>query len=220
MSTCKAAVILTVTVFATSARAFAQSSPSQVFVDASIAADRNPVEAVRGPLDNQAFRATVGKAVGHHDWRLEVDVPRWRTSETDHTGPVYCAPDSSCGPGFVPSHLHERFEVRTTSVAFLYAQHLPKIGKMDLALVGGGAVESQVMKYSQQSDILDSAGRVLQHNVYAHDYPVGTVSAVVGADAQVQLSRHLSIVPQVRYHYSPYPPVSIVRPGLAVRWQF
>jgi hypothetical protein len=221
VNSCKTAAILAVVILANSPRVFAQTaSTRRVFVDVAIAADRNPVEDFHGPLANQAFRATVGRTAGHHDWRLEVDIPRWRTSETDRTGPMYCAVESSCGPGYVPSHVHERFELRTTSVAALYAQHLPMLGPIELSLVGGGAVESQLMKYSQQSDVLDSAGRVVSHNAYAHDYPVGAISAVMGVDAQVRLTPRLAVVPQVRYHYWPYPQISIVRPGVAVRWQF
>ena len=221
MNTRKTATILALASLATGPRAFAQTaSTRRAFVDVSIAADRNPVEDFHGPLANQAFRATVGRTSGHHDWRLEVDIPRWRSLDTDHTGPMYCAPESNCGPGYVPSHVHERFEVRTTSVAVLYAQHLPAFGRVELSLVGGGAVESQLTKYSQQSDILDSAGGVVSHNAYAHDYPVGTISGVVGVDAQVRLTPRLAVVPQVRYHYWPYPEVSIVRPGVALRWQF
>ena len=221
MNTCKTATILAVVALANGPRVFAQAaSTPRAFVDFSIAADRNPVEDFHGPLANQAFRATVGRAAGHHDWRLEVDVPRWRTLDTDHTGPMYCAVESSCGPGYVPSHVQEHIEVRTMSVAVLYAQHLPAIGRVGLALVGGGAVESQLMKYSQQTDVLDAAGRVVSHNAYAHDYPVGTVSAVMGFDAQVRLTPRLAVVPQLRYHYCPYPPVSILRPGVGLRWQF
>jgi hypothetical protein len=220
VTSCKTATILAAVILANSPRVFAQtSSTRRAFVDVSIAADRNPVEDFHGPLANQAFRATVGRTAGHHDWRLEVDIPRWRTSETDHTGPMYCAVESSCGPGYVPSHVHERFEVRTMSVAALYAQHLPTFGKLELSLVGGGAVESQTLKYSQQSDVLDSAGRVVSHK-YAHDYPVGAISAVMGVDAQVRLTPRVAVVPQVRYHYFPYPSVAILRPGVALRWQF
>ena len=221
MNSCKTTAILAAVILANSPRMFAQTvSTGRAFVDASIAADRNPVEDFHGPLANQAFRATVGRTAGHHDWRLEVDVPRWRTLDVDRTGPMYCAVESSCGPGYVPSHVHERIEVRTMSVAVLYAQHLPAIGRVEFALVGGGAIESELTKYSQQTEVLDSAGRVVSHNAYAHDYPVGAVSAVMGVDAPVRLTSRLAIVPQLRYHYAPYPQISIARPGVALRWQF
>src|SRR5262245_6676958 len=202
-------------------RAFAQTpSAPHAFVDVSFARDRDPVESFHGSQDGSAVRATVGKAAGHHDWRFEFDVPNKRVTDVQHNGLMYCAQESSCGPGYVPGHFEEHVEVRTVSGAVLYAQHLPTIGRVGTSLVGGGAVESQVLKYSQVTDVLDDQGRVLRHNTYAHDYPLTIVSGVIGADADVRVTSHLSVVPQIRYHFFPYPSVSILRPGIAVRWQF
>ena len=43
---------------------------------------------------------------------------------------------------------------------------------------------------------------------------------VVGMDFEVKLSNHLSLTPQWRWHTFPYPEVSIVRPGVGLRWNF
>jgi len=43
---------------------------------------------------------------------------------------------------------------------------------------------------------------------------------VIGADIDVRVTDHLSAAPQFRFHTFPYPAVSIVRPGVAVRWRF
>jgi hypothetical protein len=198
--------------------AFAQTpSAPRAFVDVSLTGDR---ESSHTTPDGPVIRATVGRVVGHHDWRFEVDIPSLHVIDTDRTGLMYCAKDSSCGPGYVPSHVRERTEVRTVSGAVLYAQHLPTFGRVGVSLVAGGALESQVLKYSQQTDILDDQGRVLTHNAYAHDYPLTIVSGVIGADADLRLTSHLAITPQIRYHFFPYPSVSFLRPGVAVRWQF
>src|SRR5258708_7914066 len=177
------ATFLAAVALANGPRVIAQTaSTNRAFVDVSIAGDRNPVDDFHGTPDGHAIRATVGKPAGHHDWRLEVDVPTWRITDSDYTGPMYCAKDSSCGPGVVPARFREHMEVRTVSAGVLYAQHLPTFGRVGVSLVGGGAIESQVLKYSQQTDILDAAGRVVSHNAYAHDYPVGTISGVIGVD--------------------------------------
>ena len=221
MKTCKTAVFLVGLLAASSSIAFAQSpSTTRVFVDGTVAFDRNPTERFHGSDDGRVGRAAVGAASGHHDWRIEVDIPAWRTIDTDHTGPIYCAPDSKCGPGYVPGRVQEHSAFRTISTAVLYAQHLPAFARTEVALVGGGAIEHETLKYSQQTDFLDDSGRVISHSAYAHDYPVGTLSGVIGVDAQVHVTSHLAVVPQVRYHFFPYPEVSILRPGISVRWTF
>jgi hypothetical protein len=221
MNSRKTATILVAAGLAACPRVFAQSpSRPHAFVDLSVTGDQNPVGDPRRPPDGHAIRATVGKTAGHHDWRLEVDVASRRIIEADYTALGYCAVESSCGPGYVPTHTQARSESRAMSVAAIYAQHLPAFGRLELSLIGGGAIEHEALKSSQQSDILDAAGRVVSHSAYADDDTSGAISGVMGVDAQLRLTPHLAVVPQLRYHYFPYPAVAILRPGVALRWQF
>jgi hypothetical protein len=97
-----------------------------------------------------------------------------------------------------------RTSVRGISYAFLYGRHLPEVGRLRVALVVGGSIEDRRRR----------AGTF--GNEIGRSWP----AAVFGADAEIGLTRHLAVIPQVRFHYFPYPYVAIARPGVAIRWGF
>jgi hypothetical protein len=203
---------------------FAQTaSPPRVFVDGALMAERDPTEFFYGSTAGTAGRAAVGVHITARDsLRFEVDVPRWRVLDTTSSSPVWCAQAAGCagGEGFVPARTTSHAEVRTVSYSILYARHLPAMGRVQLALLAGGSMEARDSRSSGSFDELGSDGGVVRHNVFGDDRMRYWPAGVVGVDAEVTLTSHLAVTPQFRFHTFPYPAVSIVRPGIAVRWRF
>ena len=110
--------------------------------------------------------------------------------------------------------------VRTVSSSFLYARHLPALGPVHVALLAGGSIENRDRKSSGSFDELSRDGRVVRHNAYSDERSLNWVAGVVGVDAEMKLTSHLAVTPQFRFHTFPYPAVSIIRPGIALRWRF
>jgi hypothetical protein len=170
-----------------------------------------------GPAGRRWVRRTQ-----HHGFRFEVDVPRWRIQRTFSSEPVYCAPSALClaGPGFVPAQMQSMTAVRSVSYSGLYAFELAAGRHVRIAIVAGGAFEQREYRSSGTWDELDAAGIVIAHHEFSHENPKLGIAAVLGADLEARMTRHLGVVPQLRFHSLPYPYISIVRPGVAIRWQF
>jgi hypothetical protein len=204
--------------------AFAQTpTVPPVFVDAAIMTDRDPTEFFYGSDKGSAGRGAVGVHLSkYNSLRFEVDVPRWRVRDTDSSAPVWCAPEAACvgGPGWVPAHTTTHTQVRTVSYAVLYARHLPEVWRVQVSLLGGGSVENRERRSSGSFDELGVDGGVIRHSAYGDTRSRLWPAAVVGVDAEVKLTSRLTVTPQVRFHTFPYPEVSIVRPGIALRWRF
>ena len=202
--------------------AFAQTplAPS-TFVDAAIISDRDKTEYFYGATA-WAARGAVGVRFSEHNgFRFEADVPKWRALDRDSSDPVYCASTSCLGaPGYVRAHTTDHTAVRTISYSFLYARHLPAAGRLQVALLAGGSIEKQDYQASGVFDQLGPDGRVIRHSTYADERADYLPAAVVGVDAEVKITSHLAVTPQFRFHTLPYPEISIVRPGIALRWRF
>jgi len=197
--------------------AFAQTLPSRVFVDGAFSSDRDPTDYFDGSPVGTAGRGAVGFQFStHSSVRFELDVPRWRVTDTAGIGQVWCAG----GEGFVRAALTSRTAVRTVSSSFLYARHLPALGPVHVALLAGGSIENRDRKSSGSFDELSRDGRVVRHNAYSDERSLNWVAGVVGVDAEMKLTSHLAVTPQFRFHTFPYPAVSIIRPGIALRWRF
>ena len=196
---------------------------SRVFVEAAAMTERDPTEFFYGSDAGIAGRAAVGAPLsGANGLRFEVDVPRWRVLDTASSSPVYCAEGAHCvgGVGYVPARTTSHAAVRTVSYALLYARELPAMGRVLVSLVAGGAVEKRAFRSSGSFDELGPDGSVVRHNAFDDDRGKDWFAAVFGVDAEVRLTPHLAVTPQVRFHTFPYPKVSIVRPGVALRWRF
>jgi hypothetical protein len=202
--------------------AFAQPSSSPVFVDGAIMANYDSTDFFDGASAGWAGHGAIGmRAASANGFRFEVDVPAWRVTDTASSNPVYCA-SASCvqGPGLVPARTTDHTAVRTISYSFLYARHLRAIGRVELAVLGGGSIEQDDRRSSGTFDELAPNGTVLRHSSYSDERANYVPAVVFGVDAEVKLTRHFAVTPQFRFHTFPYPEVSIVRPGIALRWRF
>jgi hypothetical protein len=198
------------------------SSP-RVFVDGAMLADRDNWASLYGPDAGTAGRAAVGVHFSdRNSLRFEVDVPRRRVADRTSSSPVWCARSADClgGEGWVPARTTSHGEARTVSYSFLYARHLPEIGRVQVGLLAGGSVEERDARSSGSFDELGPDGRVVRHSSYDDGHTNYWPAAVLGVDAEVRLTSHLGVTPQFRFHTLPYPCVSIVRPGIALRWRF
>jgi hypothetical protein len=203
---------------------FAQTPPSpRVFVDGAVMAERDTTAFFYGSDAGTAGRAAVGVRLSERNsLRFEVDVPRWHVNDTASSGPVWCAREARCvgGEGLVPARTTSHTAVRTVSYSFLYARHLPAMGRVQVALLAGGSMEERGYRSSSSFDELGPDGHVVRH-VAGNDDRIGHWPAgVLGIDAEVSLTSHLAVIPQFRFHTLPYPAVSISRPGIALRWRF
>lgn len=202
--------------------ASAQTPPPQVFLDGAVMTDRDPTDFFEGSQRGTAGRGAIGVHLSpYNSLRFEIDVPQWRVHDFETSKPMWCAEASAClSTGFVPAHTTTHTEVRGVSYAFLYGRHLPWLGPVQISLLGGGAIEQRDRRYSSTIDELSPDGHVLRHHVSRDDRSNGGLAGVLGIDAEIRLTQHLSVTPQFRFHTFPYPEVSIVRPGVAVRWRF
>jgi hypothetical protein len=197
--------------------------PTRPFVAVGVVAERDPTDFFYGSDDGLAARLAVGAPLsGRHGLRVEWDVPRWRTLDTASSSPVFCAASAGClgGVGFVPAYTATHSAVRSVSYSVLYALHLPATGRLRFALLAGGSLEQREFRSSGSFDELGARGEVLRHTVSSDDRTRFWFAGVVGFEGDVRVTRHLSVVPELRFHAFPYPLVSILRVGTAVRWRF
>ena len=193
------------------------------FVDVAVMADRDPTEFFSGSDSGWAGRAALGvQGPGRHGFRFEVDVPKWRIDASSNSSPIYCAEAAHCvgGVGLVPARSFASTAVRTVSYTGLYAFNMAADPRVTLSLVAGGGVEQREYRSSGWWDELNPAGVVVAHHEFDRDSPKLWAAMVFGADVEIRLTRHLALAPQLRVHTFPYPAVSIVRPGVSVRWRF
>ena len=91
--------------------------------------------------------------------------------------------------------------------------------RVRVSAVAGGAIEERDYRSSQTFDELAPDGSVARHHEAVDIRTKQWSAGVIGADIEVRVTDHLSAAPQFLPHL-PYPAVSIVRPGVAVRWRF
>lgn len=217
--------ILTAALLGCERPAFAQAPvplASRLFVDGAVTAERDPTDYFYGTDRGSAARGAIGVFLSEHNsLRLEVDVPRWRVQDTSYSGPVWCAgPSCVNGDGVVPARTTFHTEVRSVSYSVLYARHLPAIGRLRLALVAGASTEERRYRSSGSFDQLAADGQVLAHDTSQSDSSKYWPAIVVGGDAEINITSHVIVVPQFRFHTFPYPSVSIVRTGIGLRYAF
>jgi hypothetical protein len=224
MSTCKIGGILLGVMLGAGRPGLAQAPSSpRVFVDGAMMADLDNWASLSAPDAGTAGRAAVGVLLSdRNSLRFEVDVPRRHVADMTSSSPVWCARGAGClgGEGWVQARTSSQTAVRTVSYSFLYARHLPQIGRVQVALLAGGSSEGRDDRSSSSFDELGPDGRVVRHTSFGGDRTNYWPAAVLGVDAEVRLTSHLGVTPQFRFHTFPYPAVSIVRPGMALRWRF
>jgi hypothetical protein len=197
--------------------------PPHMLVDAGVMVERDPTESFYGSDTGSAGRGAVGVQLSDRSGlRFELDVPRWRVTDTTSTDLIYCAESANCvgGVGLVPARTTARVSVRTVSYSFLYARLLTVTKRLQVFLLGGGSLEGRAYQSSSSFDELGPGGGVLRHTAYETSRTKAWFAGVFGADAEVNLTSHLAVAPQFRFHTFPYPRVSILRPGIALRWRF
>jgi hypothetical protein len=185
--------------------------------------EHDPTEYFRGSSSGIAGRAAVGGRLSERNgFRFELDVPRWHILDTTSTHPIWCAPESTCltKGTWIPARSSDHFAVRTVSYSFLYSLHLPPIDRVHIAVVAGGSMEQRDSRSAGSWDELSDRGDVLQHHEYTDDRTRYWPAIVAGVDAEVRVTSHVAVTPQFRFHTFPYPQVSIIRPGVALRWNF
>jgi hypothetical protein len=212
--------------------AFAQTpAVPSTFVDAAIMVDRDQSDyqsrpfSYYGSADGGAARWAIGRRLSDtNGFQFEIDVPQWRATDRDSSAPVYCSSTNCPGaPGLAPAHTTDHTALRTISYSFLFARHLPAIPavrRLRLAILAGVGIEEQDSQESGVFDQLGPDGKVVRHTSYARERADYLPAAVVGVDAEMKITSHLAVTPQFRFHAFPYPIVSIVRPGIALRWRF
>jgi hypothetical protein len=223
MNTWRIGAILLCVALADGRLGFAQATPSRVFADGAVMAERDPTEFFYGSDRSAAGRAAVGVYLSERNsLRFEMDVPHWRMLDTASSSQVWCAANAGCvgGEGWVPARTTSHTAVRTVSYSLLYARHLQATERVQVAILAGGSLEARGYRSSGSFDELGADGRVLRHNSHNNDHTLNWPAAVAGADVEVSLASHLAVIPQFRFHTFPYPVVSIVRTGVALRLRF
>ena len=117
-----------------------------------------------------------------------------------------------------PTEFFWQVAVRTVSYSLLYARHYAVASRVQISLIAGGGIEERAYRSSDTFDELGADGVVVRHTAFAGTHTKNWFAAVLGADAEVALTWHLAIAPQIRFHT--FPNVSILRPGIALRWRF
>lgn len=224
MRTFATAGVLTCIVLVAARPGFAQTAAfPRPFVDGAFMAEADPTELFDGPNAGIGGRIAIGGQLSNwNGFRFELDVPRWRAIDTNTFGSAWCAQESDCLTKgvLIPAHTTTHTSYRTLSYSFLYSFHLAATRRVQLAVLGGGAIEQQETRDSQTFDELGASGEVLRHHAYSDNRTNYSPGLVVGVDAEVRVSSHLAVTPQFRFHTFPYPEVSVIRPGIAVRWNF
>lgn len=105
-------------------------------------------------------------------------------------------------------------EMSSTSGAALVGFHTRVHGRLALAYLGGIAFVRERQAYQQ---IYTGGPRELSESPETETFLYGA-SAAVGMDADITVSRHLAIVPQVRVQTSARG--LSIRPGVSARWSF
>lgn len=123
-------------------------------------------------------------------------------------------------------------KTRSLSATALYARRIHAGGRMRAAfLLGGGTVSTPSQRTFVTKEVLPDGSRVVVDSsqfAFAERHLV----AVVGIDADVRMSRHLSIVPSVRLFVFPFDMVAdivdnsgsgqyfLIGPQVSLRWRF
>jgi len=186
--------------------AMAWAGDSVLFVDGAFLGDHDGSRWIQTPMALGGSGAIGFRASRHFSVRFEAEVPgiHARTLTTNY-------------PGLLNTSDTESF--RTITYGALFAVHYPVHQRVDVAFLVGLSEAIHDTRNSGYSDttLLRTVEVVHEEFTSRSSDSVGAVTA--GVDAAVNLTRHLAIVPEVRFHlYNEYG--AVTRPKVAVRWTF
>jgi hypothetical protein len=135
--------------------------------------------------------------------RLELSLPRRLSVRQERFNPERSVVDPRNGEPLVIPAFTTGLELwtQTRTVSTMVAYHTPRRGRVALAYLGGPVFGFRVTSQSSfgQSPMLAPAGGFVLVNVNSGQRTTSYgVTAGVGMDADVQLTRHVSAVPQIR----------------------
>ena len=200
-------VILAVTILLT---AHSVSAQPRLTVSGAVFADvkRFSGDTTSLPLDGTAFGGGVRiRSALAQQWTVELGLDAGRTTTTTH--------NLTSLPTAAPRQ--DRTRNQLTATEAIVGFHPRASGRARLGYLGGVTFLHVVRKTDRLRGTVEEAGSL--HTM------VDNVAAVsVGVEADLSLSRHLSVVPEVRalaFSLSGTGPSGFaIRPGLAMRWHF
>jgi hypothetical protein len=124
--------------------------------------------------------------------------------------------------------LEHRFVSRTTSYAFLLARHFRRQSRMQVATIAGVTALTHRTHFTGFINLAPRNGTPPTHTVFDDRDVEQWVALTFGLETPIVITNHLRLVPELRTHQVAnaelgelFPPgKSVLRPRLAVRWQF
>ena len=146
--------------------------------------------------------------------RFDVEITGWHTTEYNYNG-----------------RFRDYLEVtsiqqkeRSNTYAFLFGRHYQPTPALSLAIAGGLTSRAHEERSSGFTDYRSNDGSLLTHTIHDSRQAWESSMFTLGLDAEIRLTPHLAVVPELRVHGTP--PLGdganplITRPRIAVRWRF
>jgi hypothetical protein len=163
------------------------------------------------------------------EWSVELGVDVGRTLANSRTT-IIQGP-----PGLTPPAAPQPYTSGTTNsygaTSVLLGYHLPSHGRMHVGLLGGLSFMHRVSSYDSPSVSTTTGYLVVPPSqvpalvttmtVTNTEYDVtnNVLTATVGAEAAIDVSDRVSIIPEIRVHAGGIGAI-LLRPGVAVRWRW
>lgn len=200
-----------------SSAANASVSDRGVFIEGAFLADRDPTLPLFTPSTTPGVALGVGKLLTNRSsLRFELEIPSWHRDEVG--GAIYDYYDSNLGKIVVGPSTRRDAE-RTNTYSVLYGFHPPPRGRFRAGVLVGGAWTTKLVNIQ---NLVPGTEQVI---TYASGLQTEQYLAVVGGfDAEVALTPHIGVVPQLRVEWEAWPgrgdAGGIVRPRVGLRWRF
>lgn len=124
--------------------------------------------------------------------------------------------------------LEHRFVSRTTSYAFLLGRHFRRQSRAQIVGIAGVTALTHRTHFTGFINLTPRDGTPPTHTVFDDRDIEQWVALTLGVETPILVTRHLQLVPELRTHQVANAELgqlfpsgkSVVRPRLAVRWQF
>lgn len=124
--------------------------------------------------------------------------------------------------------LEHRFVSRTTAYAFLLGRHFRRQSRIEIVAIAGVTALTHRTHFTGFINLTPRDGTAPTHTVFDDRDVEQWVALTFGVETPIVIARHLRLVPEFRTHQVANAELgevfpsgkSIVRPRLAVRWQF
>jgi len=196
--------ILVLLVLSAAAPAHAQSN-SRIFVEGAFFEDfdsshRQTSSGAPGGSTATGFQLNDRLSV-----RFEADIPtRHHLSLTEGAGPF---------------RITDSHDFRAVTYGVFFAGHVQPHKRVDLALLAGISNALLQERYSESLEQLAPNGSVVRRDQFSNEASERVGAFGFGADVAIAMTRHLAVVPEVRFQaFNEYG--QVIRPKLAVRWTF